>query len=348
LRATAARPELPLKQVPSSVLARFLFLDGLLLVILVSAHSTRESLNVTEAQAAPVVYTSQLQEGCPILGGQKLTSTNGGFYNIVMHIALGHLADGSAAEISLGEIKITTDSYTPDVLGFSMPDARNGAELIRDDSRPSHKISDGTPLGGYMSQPLRQVKVPETLLDIIVSSQWEYELRFYHPNQVGARRGKLYELVGEPFAVYRFRNPNPPFTNRFEITKIKDGKVDKSEYFYDAKLDFWSLTTNGQEVARKRSEVNPRDPCERIETRFNTEHSKVIKTLRIFKGFPWGQNIVKEIEDPDGEAKTTTFQYFEDPNGPHYTFLKTTIHPDGEVEQHNQQPAPTMRLRKQP
>src|SRR6266496_4240108 len=28
--------------------------------------------------------------------------------------------------------------------------------------------------------------------------------------QIGAKRGNLYDLVGEPYVVYRFRNPNPP------------------------------------------------------------------------------------------------------------------------------------------
>lgn len=325
-----------------------MFLGGPSFVFTDIARPTPEFLSVTKALAVPVVPSpgSTVQSGCPILGGKQLTSTNGSLANVVMDIGLGHLADGRVAEISLLETKITADSYTPDVLGFSMPNARNGAELIPDGSRPSRKISDGTPLGGYMTRPLRQVRVPETLLDIIVSSPWKYELRFYHPDQVGAKRGKLYELAGEPYAVYRFRNPNPPSANRLEITMIKHGKEDKSEYFYDPKLDFWSLTTNGQEVVRKRSEVNPRNPCERIETRFVTADSKVVKTVRIFKGFPWGQEIVKEIEDPEGEAKTTTFQYFEDRNGPHYRFLKTTIHPDGHVEQHNQQPDPTMPFRK--
>ena len=277
-----------------------------------------------------------------------MKSTNGSVANMIQYISLGHLADGRVGEISLREVKITTDIYTPDVLGFSMPDGRNGAELILDTSRPSRKISDGTPLGGYMTRPLRQVRVPETMLDIIVISKWEYELRFYHPDQIGAKRGNLYELVGEPYVVYRFRNPNPPSENRLEITTIKDGTEDKSEYFHDAQLDFWSLTKNGQEVARKTSMVKPQNPCERIETRFETEGPNVLKTLRIYKAFPWGQEIFKVIEDPDGEARTTIYKYFEDRNGPHYTFLKTTIHPNGEVEHHNQQPDPTMPFRKKP
>jgi hypothetical protein len=108
------------------------------------------------------------------------------------------------------------------------------------------------------------------------------------------------------------------------------------------------LTKNGVEIARKISEINPDDPCERIETRIDAENSKAVKTVKIYKGFPWGQSIVKTIEDPDGEARTTTYTYFEDLNGPHYSFIKTTIHPNGEVELHNQQPDLTMPLTKSP
>jgi hypothetical protein len=36
----------------------------------------------------------------------------------------------------------------------------------------------------------------------------------------------------------------------------------------------------------------------------------------------------------------STYKYFEDPNGPRYTFLKTTIHPDGRIEKHNRHPDP--------
>lgn len=334
----------------SSVIAAFVFVGGLSIVIFGFAGPPTEFLDETKVLAATVVHSpgSVVQSGCAVTGGKQLKSTNGSIANVIHYIGLGRLADGRVGEISLREIKITADSYTPDVLGFSMPSGRNGAELIRDASRPSRKISDGTPHGGYMKQPLRQVKVPETFLDIIVISQWEYELRFYRPDQVGAKRGDLYELFGEPYVVYRFRNPNPPAANRLEITKVKDGTEDKGEYFYDARSDFWSLTQNGHEVVRKRSEVNPADPCERIETRFETENSKVLKTVKIYKGFPWGQEVVKKIEDPEGEAKTTTYKYFEDRNAPHYSFLKTTIHSNGEVEHHNQQPDPTMPFRNKP
>jgi hypothetical protein len=336
----------------ASIVTAWIFLGGPSLGIFGHAPLTLEfPKEETKLRAESVVAgpSAAAQAGCAAMGGARLKSTNGTNANVVKYIGLGHLDDGNTAEITLGEIRITADSYTPDVLRFSLPPDRNGAEFIMDDSRASRRILIyGTPPVDYMSQPIRQIKAPEVLLDIIVTSQWEYELRFYRPNQIGAKRGKIYQLIGDPFSVYRFRNPNPPAVNRLEITAIKDGTETRDEYFYDAGLEFWSLTRNGREVARKTSRVNPHNPCERIETRFETEGSKVVKTLRFYKGFPWGQEVVKNIEDPEGEARTTIYKYFDDPNRPHYTFLKTTINPDGTVEQHNQQPDPTMHFRKQP
>ena len=335
----------------ASIITAWIFLSGLSLGIFAHAPLTLEFPKETKLRAESLVGgpSPAAQAGCAAMGGARLKSTNGTNANVVRYIGLGHLDDGNTAEITLGEIRITADSYTPDVLRFSLPADRNGAEFVMDDSRASRRIiSYGNPLAGYMSQPIRQIKAPEVLLDIIVPSQWEYELRFYRPNQIGAKRGKIYQLIGDPFSVYRFRNPNPPAVNRLEITAIKDGTETRDEYFYDAGLEFWSLTRNGREVARKTSKVNPHNPCERIETRFETEGSKVVKTLRFYKGFPWGQEVVKNIEDPEGEARTTIYKYFDDPNGPHYTFLKTTINPDGTMEQHNQQPDPPRQFRKQP
>jgi hypothetical protein len=90
------------------------------------------------------------------------------------------------------------------------------------------------------------------------------------------------------------------------------------------------------------------NPCERIETRFDLQKGSWVKTIKIFKAFPWGQDIIQKIDDADGEARITKYKYFDDPNGPHYTFLKTTIHPDGTIERHNRHPDPFNKSPKQP
>jgi hypothetical protein len=66
------------------------------------------------------------------------------------------------------------------------------------------------------------------------------------------------------------------------------------------------------------------------------------------QGVRVGQEVIRKTEDPDGEARTTTYKYWDDPQGPHYTFLKTTIHPDGRIERHNRGPDPFEHLPKKP
>lgn len=273
--------------------------------------------------------------GCADWDNKVLKTTNARNSNMQLNIGLGRMADGRNDEISFAETTLTADVYTPDVLGFPTAPKNNGAEFIRDNTREPRRITDGG-TGGYKSQPWRQVLVPEALVDIVVADKWEYELRFYRPKQIGPKVKDLYTVRGAPYAIYRFRNPNPPEVYRLEISIIKNGKEDRSEYEYDAETDTWLFYKNGVQVSRKTSAVNLEDPCERIEVRVDTDCPKACKRIRVYRGFPWGQELVKNVDDALGEPKTTTFTYFMTPNQRHYGFLKTTTHPDGSVELHNQ------------
>ncbi|HZJ46593.1 MAG TPA: hypothetical protein VFD63_22655 [Pyrinomonadaceae bacterium] len=287
------------------------------------------------ATAAPNSDDLPVKGGCPDWGDRRLTSTNANINNVKYFLSLGRVSDsGDRDEISLAESRITEDIYTPDVLGVPLVPIRKEVELIRDTTRPERMIQ------GYIAKPMRQIKAPEALVDIVVKDEWEYEVRFFKLDQIGAKENGIYTTLGQPFSVSRIRNPNPPNINKLEITKSKDGTIEKSEYNYDAESDTWLLVVNGVEQTRKVSVVNPKNPCERIETRFDLEDGKLLKTVKIYKAFPWGQEVVKKTEDADGKPKTTIYKYFDDINGPHYTFLKTTIEPNGKVVQHNTQPDP--------
>ena len=289
------------------------------------------------AAPAPAEDDLPAKGGCSEWGGKLLKSTNANIRNVNYYVSLGRVSDtGERDEISLGESRITPDIYTPDVLGLPLVPIRKEVELIRDTTRPERTIQ------GYTAKPMRQIKAPEALVDIVVKDEWEYEVRFFRPDRIGPKEDGIYTTLGEPFSLVHIRNPNPPNINKLEITESKEGKTKKSEYNYDAITDTWLLLVDGVERTRKLSLVNPNKPCERIETRFDTEEGKVLKTVKTYKAFPWGQEVVKKIEDPDGQPRTTIYKYFDDINGPHYTFLKTTIYPNGKVEQHNTQPDPTM------
>jgi hypothetical protein len=280
------------------------------------------------------------RNGCPDWGGRRLRSTNS-VLTVQYSVGVGRVSnDGEKGQITLTEKIITRNIYTPDVLALTFFPKPPVTELIRDPSRPQRLIADPGEKGGYTSESIRQIRAPETFVDIVVLSEWEYEIRFYHPEQSLGKQKGFYTFTGEPYSVTQVRNPNPPHTDTLEITTSKDGITKKSEYKYDEESDMWTFFVNDVETVRKLSAVNPSNPCERTETRFDLKEGSWFKTVKIFKGFPWGQDIIKKIEDPDGEALTTTYKYFDDPNGPHYSFLKTTIHPDGTVERHNRHPDP--------
>ena len=281
--------------------------------------------------------------GGPAWGGRRLRSTNSSALTVQYTVGVGRIAkNGDTGHISLREKVITRNSYTPDVLALSFFPKAPETEMIRDPSRPQRVIADPGEKGGYTSQSIKQIRAPETFVDIVVVSEWEYEIRFYHPEQTRAKRSGFYTFAGEPYSVTRVKNPSPPYTDAIEITNTNTdkGTSQKAEWMYDRQSDTWLYFLDGEETSRKQSQIDPNNPCERVETRFDLEQGRWLKSIKIWKAFPWGQDIIKKVEDPDGEARTTTYKYFDDPDGPHYTFLKTTIHPDGTVERHNRHPDP--------
>lgn len=310
-----------------------------IVVIIVFATSTGASSasNVLPATSAQFAERG----GCRVWGGRRLRSTNTSFMPVQYTVGLGRVsADGEKGHIGLAENVITANSYTPDVLSLSFF-PKGPTELIRDPARPRRVIADPGEKGGYTSESIKQVKGPDGFMDIVVLNEWEYEIRFYHLDQVRSKRNGFYRVVGEPYSVTRIRNPNPPKTDSIEITTTKNGRAEKSEWKYDEASDTWFFFLDGVESTRKLSEVSATDPCERTETRFDLEGGRWVKTIKTFRGFPWGQEIVQKIEDADGQARVTKYKYFDDPNSPHYTFLKTTIHPDGTIERHNRRPDPS-------
>jgi hypothetical protein len=152
--ARCLKKELPLRHFVLSSAALIMLFGGFSIGVASLAPATLDFLNESKVLAGPVVDSSSFtaQSGCAVLGGKKLKSTNGSIANMIQYISLG-----SIGEISLREMNITRNSYTPEVLRFSITDGKDGAEMIPDDSRPLRKVSDGTPDGSYMAQPLRQV-----------------------------------------------------------------------------------------------------------------------------------------------------------------------------------------------
>jgi hypothetical protein len=272
---------------------------------------------------------------CQVIG-RRLTSIEPKIPNIEMDITLGCGDDKrDCLGLSLMESKITADIYTPESMPF--PTDKKWIELIPDTTREVRQVFDSyialdqTSMPSNIVRPIRQARTPTALVDVTVFNKWEYDFRFYRPENIGPKRNGLYTVNNSPFVIYKFKNPNPPAVNRLQISKTKNGAVELSEYFYDEAQDGWVLTTNGTVVTTKQSVVDSSDPCKRVETLIHQNHGTTTKTIKVYRGFGWGQEFVKKIEDADGKAITTTMTFYDDPNRPHYGLQRTLTLPDGRV-----------------
>ena len=295
----------------------------------------KQSLNAAKSQRS-------IGPTCPV-SGKSLRSTDTNYCNVITSIGVGLSA--RETPISLCEAELTTDSYTPHALG-GPGGGGEGPEL------ELIFVPSGNAFTPYT---MRQLKSPETFIDIVPLDRWEYEIRFYHPEESVVTRSKLekgeglkfipsvsppepvslYNVTGEPSVIWRFRNPNPPATDRLQISKIKNGVAETSEYHYVAATDTWTMTNNeGQVVYLKTSEINSSDPCQRTEILVKKDRGLIIyRRTRIFRGFAWGQEIVKQVDEENGEAKTAAYTFYQNPvEKDRYSRVESHKNPGGVVK----------------
>jgi hypothetical protein len=281
--------------------------------------------SVGKSEGIPTNSRAAAQPVCPVYG-KPLTTMNTDYANIQFSVGMGSLADGTQIRpLKLYLSELTAESYTPAAL----------SDAVWDGVSPEIEVIKTPPAGFGALGFLRQVKTPETFVDIVTLSNWEFEARFYYSGNAGPIVNGLHTVVGVPFVIWRVKNPNPPATNRIQIIKVENGFADKSEFIYDAAADHWSMINNeGETTSFKTSEINPEDPCERTEILVEQKSGSCLcKRTRVYRGFAWGQEIVKETQESDGESRTTTYAYYTNPaEQDRYRHLQTITFPDGSWE----------------
>jgi RHS repeat-associated protein len=230
-------------------------------------------------------------------------------------LGLGYLPDGRSAQgIGLHEDVLSSTIYTPAALTYSPPGLTNDVDVVRG--------ANGS---------LRQVKAPQALADIVTISASEYDIRFYRPADVGAKVNGVYNVSGQPFVTWKVKNPNPPATDHLQISKIQNGVTDTNDYVWDAVGDMWSLTKGGGTSVQTRTVIYPTSTS-RIETVIVKDNAGqfVSKVSRTFRTFAWGEELVEEVNDPDGAALKSTTTYYENPaEGGRYGKVATTLSASG-------------------
>jgi len=221
---------------------------------------------------------------------------NGGGTGIDLTVSLGSGSEGkTAGTLSLSAVTPSAALATPAALQTSL--VKDGTERV---------IVNGV---------VRQVVTPQGLTDIVTIDAYKYEMRFYTTDQIGPKDANgIYQPTGSPYKVITIENPDHSATvyNRLRITD-SSGKVD--EYIWDPSTNSWTLNNgNGLQLTSVAKSIDPATG-DRIEitTVKNPGGAVISKTLRQFHTFSWGEEMVRQVEDPDGAALTTTWDYYDKP-----------------------------------
>ena len=235
--------------------------------------------------------------------------------SVDIRLGLGKTSEGRSA----GELLLRADAMSPDLATPAALEFNTLAANVQ---------------GVYDAAGLRQVIAPETFVDIAALDGYSYEVRFYLPEAQGAQANDgLYAVSGDPIAVLRIENPDASdeIYNRLRVTEIRDGQSYISDYEWDEDAGAWSLSKGGGLRVEEKSCEYPSDGL-RTETHVISNSGGAIasKTETTFQTFDWGESIVQEVVDPDGEALTTVTDYYIEPDDEgSYGKVKSRQNPDG-------------------
>ncbi|MBM3852188.1 MAG: hypothetical protein FJ399_03435, partial [Verrucomicrobia bacterium] len=232
-------------------------------------------------------------------------------------IPLGVQADGgSAGALFLHRPNLSAEIYTPAAL--------------------TPALTTGQPLTDSLGR-LRQILVPQALVDVVVLSPQAYELRFYDRSRAGTTDASgLHAPSGSPYLTWRVENPAGPDAapNKLRVTRLAGGEslvteIDESQpgrrVFSEA---------GGLRITETTASAWTGDRVEDIVVK-NAAGQVASRRQAHYRRFAWGDEKVREVLDPDGAALVTEWTYGTTPNRPAYRQIIRLRRPDGFEERTN-------------
>ena len=232
---------------------------------------------------------------------------------------------------------------------------QNGIELTAD-----HKdigievIRDG-------NRVLRQVySAADGLADIVVlTPDISYEIRMYPHSAIGTKSNGIYNIKTgcTPYLIWRIENPteNSNFMDKVRITRIADGTSHVHNWVFNDAANMWTVSNgSGDELVAnsKQEQENPDNATvfSIRETR-NSSGNLVSKKTEFHKTYDGGQLLMEKINDPEGAALKTSYEYHEssklqkkvvNPNGSwKYTLYNDNNHLTTEIRSYKNTPYST-------
>jgi RHS repeat-associated protein len=272
-----------------------------------------------EIRLTGVVYEG-IPKDCPACVDSDETGNPGGFggspfaHSIDWHLTLGPGPGGrSVGTLSLSYPGFTPALYSPAALRPFVD--RTLAEIIK------------SPVGA-----VRQVVAPFELVDVVVTGEESYEVRFFHRAQVQSKGADgVYGVSGSPYVVWRVGNPQPGRTGFWRVTRLLAGREIVTEI--DESQPGRRLFSEGNGLRVTETVTTSRgDDREEAVTVRDATGLVASKSVRVYRTFTWGEELVRETLDPEGAMLTTEWEFLPAAN-PRVAGRPARIrHPDGSSE----------------
>jgi len=278
--------------------------------------------------------------------------------------ALGYMAvsgNGVNAKFSMGKdygggsagfLHITASEMSPELSSPTTDSLPPSDGPVHTDDCDAHEDGSGTystASADYLmaagdKKLLRQIKVPDGLVDIVVSNAFRYDMAFYPISAVGTKdQDGYYQPTGAPSVTYIIENPDASTNvyNRLRISKVTGSETNVSEFVntVDGGTNTWTLATGNSLKRESVNEYSADGYINTLRTVTGTSNEVVSAVLTKSMQFPWGLARVEQITDPDGEALTTRWSYYTNAaDAGRYSRVAMQINPDGSWQKHDYTP----------
>ncbi len=162
---------------------------------------------------------------------------------------------------------------------------------------------------------LRQIRSPQSAVEVVALDEFRYEMRFYHPDQVAdiSTNETVDPPEADPFVVWRIENPDASTNvyNRLHITQIVGSTSNRTEFIW-SETNGWSyvqgggLVTHTLAVEWLEPEVHKRSR----EIRKDGSNRIALDRIHEVYWFPFGKRVIRNVDDPDGANLETVWTYY--------------------------------------
>ncbi|WP_158279941.1 RHS repeat-associated core domain-containing protein [Coraliomargarita sinensis] len=246
----------------------------------------------------------------------ELAASSSELGSVSWSVSLGRVGyEQSAGNIWLMSEEINANLFTPAALSLDS-DVKERCEVIYDDS----------------TGVVRQVMSAEVLVDVVVISSDIYEIRLYPSD--GLKRGyrtNYYDTSSaEELVVYRFERIGTGM-DTLRISETRGGDTSFEEFYNDAGADLWRHKRGSGLVIEELAVSHSAGIIAKTRTLTDGSGKTASKVLERFKPIAGLNQRFERVEDPDGDALTTRWIYYDDPknDGESYGRLRTKIDPTG-------------------